>query len=90
MSDNKSYGWICPLCGIANAPWKGSCHCIGTITISTPTEPYSPNDWWQPNLYPWTTTIGDDGQPYLTYEEKHYDGYEDEDEDVSTFGYDGI
>lgn len=22
-----SIGWVCPSCGKANAPWKGSCDC---------------------------------------------------------------
>lgn len=25
------YGWICPICGVVNAPWKDRCDCISNI-----------------------------------------------------------
>lgn len=24
---SKNEGWVCPLCGVVNAPWVEQCHC---------------------------------------------------------------
>lgn len=29
------YGWICPKCGRANAPWKSSCDCTENHNVIT-------------------------------------------------------
>lgn len=28
----RSTGWICPVCGCGNAPWKGTCDCVPAVT----------------------------------------------------------
>lgn len=30
-------GWVCPLCGKANAPWKPECDCHKSSTYTTTT-----------------------------------------------------
>lgn len=39
----RQYGWICPLCGKANAPWLNQCPCeqINERTTFTPKVVYT-------------------------------------------------
>ena len=39
----KQYGWVCPLCGRANAPWISQCPCMPTTTWSGPI--WSSTEW---------------------------------------------
>lgn len=32
-----NYGWVCPVCGKANAPWASQCTCKGKLPV-----PYEP------------------------------------------------
>lgn len=36
-------GWVCPLCGRANAPWVTSCACVSAVPVAP--QPY-PYPWW--------------------------------------------
>lgn len=42
-------GWICPLCGKANAPWVPQCHC-NSPSCPAPQYPYGP--WQVPPDHP--------------------------------------
>lgn len=48
------YGWVCPLCGRANAPWLSQCPCQPkkTWTFTSPTAPLE----WDPGKPYYTTT----------------------------------
>ena len=48
----KQYGWVCPLCGRANAPWLGQCPC-------------QPKKTWT-FISPTAQTEWDPGKPYCT------------------------
>lgn len=37
MDFGLNYGWVCPVCGKANAPWASQCTCEGK-----PAAPYEP------------------------------------------------
>lgn len=39
----KQYGWVCPLCGRANAPWISQCPCMPTTVWSGPI--WSSTEW---------------------------------------------
>ena len=41
MTNYGRYGWVCPLCGRANAPWLGQCPCQ-PWTFASPT---APSEW---------------------------------------------
>ena len=34
-----NYGWVCPRCGRANAPWVSQCSCTGSPFMKTNTSP---------------------------------------------------
>lgn len=38
----KSYGWICPICGTVNAPWKPTCDCDKNYVYAFQGEPLWP------------------------------------------------
>lgn len=38
----KSYGWICPICGTVNAPWKPTCDCSKNYAYAFQGEPLWP------------------------------------------------
>lgn len=44
----RQYGWICPLCGRANAPWLNQCPCkpITTWTFTSPTTDTKDDITW--------------------------------------------
>ncbi len=44
MSEDKNiqYGWVCPLCGKANAPWNRDCSCANAIPKFVPNRIYDP------------------------------------------------
>ncbi len=50
---NIQYGWVCPKCGKANAPWNRSCSCVTTPVIipNTPYNPIDPNRIYGPIDY---------------------------------------
>ena len=37
MESIMNYGWVCPVCGKANAPWASQCTCKGKLPA--PCEP---------------------------------------------------
>ena len=37
MESIMTYGWVCPVCGKANAPWANQCTCKGKLPA-----PYEP------------------------------------------------
>ena len=37
MESIMAYGWVCPVCGKANAPWASQCTCKGKLPA-----PYEP------------------------------------------------
>lgn len=37
MEPIMTYGWVCPVCGKANAPWASQCTCKGKLPV-----PYEP------------------------------------------------
>ena len=37
MESIMTYGWVCPVCGKANAPWASQCTCKGKLPV-----PYGP------------------------------------------------
>ena len=37
MESIMTYGWVCPVCGKANAPWVSQCTCKGKLPV--PCEP---------------------------------------------------
>ena len=37
MESIMTYGWVCPVCGKANAPWASQCTCKGKLPA-----PYEP------------------------------------------------
>ena len=37
MDFGLNYGWVCPVCGKANAPWASQCTCKGKLPV-----PYEP------------------------------------------------
>lgn len=37
MESIMTYGWVCPVCGKANAPWASQCTCKGKLQA-----PYEP------------------------------------------------
>ena len=43
----KQYGWVCPLCGRANAPWISQCPCQPITTWFGPT--WSSSEWTTPD-----------------------------------------
>jgi hypothetical protein len=49
----KQYGWVCPLCGRANAPWISQCPCMPTTTWSGPI--WSSSEWTNTPDYTVTT-----------------------------------
>ena len=40
-----SQGWVCPSCGIVNAPWKATCNCVWPNEWRYPTPPYTYPHW---------------------------------------------
>lgn len=41
ITPSMGYGWVCPICGAVNAPWKGTCdgmHVRIAITSGTNTQ----------------------------------------------------
>ena len=34
--EQKNEGWICPKCGIVNAPWKATCDCNSYQYVPNP------------------------------------------------------
>lgn len=54
----KQYGWVCPVCGAVNAPWKSKCDCAGQIKT----------DRWvyQPNPYCSVSSTSTPDQPCTT------------------------
>lgn len=44
---NNNIGWVCPVCGKGNAPWKTSCDCINDNPDCVPYKryPYNPNPY---------------------------------------------
>ena len=34
----KQYGWVCPLCGRANAPWISQCNCSASPFVKVNTS----------------------------------------------------
>ena len=48
MEPIMTYGWVCPVCGKANAPWASQCTCKGKLpapyepTCNTGTSSVSP------------------------------------------------
>lgn len=60
MTNHGRYGWVCPLCGRANAPWLGQCPCQ-PLTTWTRSSPISPSEW-------------DPGKPYCTINSDTKDG----------------
>ena len=49
MESIMTYGWVCPVCGKANAPWASQCTCKGKLpapydgpTCNTGTSSVSP------------------------------------------------
>ena len=50
----KQYGWVCPLCGRANAPWISQCPCQPTVTTWTGPIWSSP-EWTNTPSYTTTT-----------------------------------
>ena len=57
-SGSMQYGWICPICGKVNAPWKDYCNCYLNIPYTPPNTPtpmpLNPTPSW-----PQTPEIGD-------------------------------
>lgn len=50
-------GWICPRCGVVNAPWSSRCACAAVTTSGTTNTPPSykcPSCGQQRNSYPMT------------------------------------
>lgn len=43
INPSRQYGWVCPLCGRANAPWISQCPCMPTTTWSGPI--WSSSEW---------------------------------------------
>ena len=33
MESIMTYGWVCPVCGKANAPWASQCTCKGKLPV---------------------------------------------------------
>ena len=33
MDFDLNYGWVCPVCGKANAPWASQCTCKGKLPV---------------------------------------------------------
>ena len=62
----KQYGWVCPLCGRANAPWLNQCPCqpIKTWTFISPTAPLK----WDPGE-PYCTTTATSTKDGVTWSE---------------------
>lgn len=61
----KQYGWVCPLCGRANAPWLNQCPCqpIKTWTFTSPTAPLE----WDPGKPYCTTAINTKDDTWSDY-----------------------
>ena len=60
----KQYGWVCPLCGRANAPWLSQCPCQPktTWTFTSPTAPLE----WDPEK-PYCTTTATNTKDDVTW-----------------------
>lgn len=68
-------GWICPVCGAVNAPWKATCNCGGKTNGNTYTWASSKDELKcdgckhrrQPrSIYPCTVCIRETGDYYLS------------------------
>lgn len=65
--NNMSYGWVCPVCGKVNAPWKESCDCSSRISIGG-TTPLTPKRVYDVDL-------GFYVNPYIPYSGNNNDIY---------------
>ena len=37
--DPTNIGWICPRCGVSNAPWMSQCNCVAIVPPASGQEP---------------------------------------------------
>lgn len=79
MDFGLNYGWVCPVCGKANAPWVSQCTCKGKLlapcepTNGTGTTGNIPTQWtsmtqedFQKAIQKYTT-ISDDYSTFTIY-----------------------
>ena len=57
MSNTLYIGWVCPLCGRANAPWVEQCKCIDVVQIDKDFNKADNNHTDEPKAIQWNKLL---------------------------------